>query len=78
MYNKHSHKYTYIFIGIAVNENVINDIRKSIKNKFELSIIEEIDYIIGIKFIKCKNGYIIHQMHNSILENFEINKFNEI
>ena len=32
------------------------------------------DFIIGIKFIKIKYGYIIHQYQylNKILENFEI------
>jgi len=46
-------------ILIADKTKKINKIREEIKNKYELSDIGEIDFIIGIKFIKCNVGYIL-------------------
>ena len=52
---------------------------KSLINKnFEATDVGEVDFIIGIKFVKCKDGYIIHQRKylDEILNKFDINKYN--
>jgi len=59
---------------IAGKENNINKVKLKIKKKFELSDIGSVDFIIGIKFIKCKDGYILHQIQylEKILKKFNI------
>jgi len=67
-------------ILIAGKNKEINKIREEIKSKFELSDIGEIDFIIGIKFVKCNDGYILHQSQyvDKILDEFKIDKYDEI
>jgi len=63
-------------ILIAGKNKEINKIREEIKNKYELSDIGEIDFIIGIKFVKCNDGYTLHQSQyvDKILDEFKIEK----
>ena len=67
-------------IIISGKKNEINYIKTEIKKIFDLSDIGPVDFIIGIKFIKTKYGYIMHQLQylNKILEKFEIGKYNQI
>jgi len=67
-------------ILIAGNRKIINKIKSKIKNKFDLSDLGDVDFIIGIKFIKCKDGYIIHQLSylKEILDRFNIDKYHKI
>jgi hypothetical protein len=48
-------------ILIAGNKAKIDQIKKMIKNKFEIKEIGEINFIIGIKFVKHKGGYFLNQ-----------------
>ena len=67
-------------IIISGKKDEINFVKTEIKKVFDLSDIGPVDFIIGIKFIKIKDGYIIHQLQflNKILEKFEIDKYYEI
>eukprot|EP00833_Pecoramyces_ruminatium_P015598 jgi/Orpsp1_1/1189630/evm.model.d7180000073350.1 len=67
-------------IMIAGKDKVINKFKEEIKNKFELSNIGPIDFIIGIKFVKCDDGYLIHQSQyvDKILDKFNIDKYKEV
>jgi len=64
-------------IIIAGTDSEINKTKSSIKNNFEATDVGEVDFIIGIKFVKCKDGYLIHQKKylNEILNKFDINKY---
>jgi len=55
-------------------------VKFEINNEFKLSDIGPVDYIIGIKFIKLKDGYFIHQLQyiNKILDRFNIDNYREI
>jgi len=48
-------------ILIAGKENEINNVKKSIKEKFNIKDIGDVEFVIGIKFEKVQNGYILHQ-----------------
>jgi len=67
-------------ILISGKKSVIDRIKLEIKDKFNLSDLGMVDFIIGIKFIKCKDGYIMHQIQylNDILDRFDIDKYNAI
>jgi len=67
-------------IIITGKDEEINKTKKSIKDNFEATDVGEVDYIIGIKFVKCKDGYLIHQKKylNDILNKFEINKYKPV
>eukprot|EP00833_Pecoramyces_ruminatium_P000880 jgi/Orpsp1_1/1174912/evm.model.c7180000051932.1 len=60
----------------GTNEEIIKT-KSLIKENFEATDVGEVDFIIGIKFVKCKDGYLIHQRKylNDILNKFEINKY---
>jgi len=62
-----------------INKREIDIVKNEIKKNFEFSDIKPIDYIIGIKFIRCKDGYIMHQLNylNKILDKFNIDKYKE-
>eukprot|EP00833_Pecoramyces_ruminatium_P018359 jgi/Orpsp1_1/1192391/evm.model.d7180000092864.1 len=64
-------------IIIAGTDSEIDKTKSSIKNNFEATDVGEVDFIIGIKFVKCKDGYLIHQKKylNEILNKFDINKY---
>ena len=66
-------------ILIAGRNKTINKIKEDIKSKFELSDVGLVDFIIGIKFIKCNDGYLLHQSQyvDKILNEFNIDKYNE-
>ena len=66
-------------ILIAGRNKTINKIKEDIKSKFELSDVGLVDFIIGIKFIKCNNDYLLHQSQyvDKILNEFNIDKYNE-
>jgi len=66
-------------IIITGNKREIDIVKNEIKKNFEFSDIKPIDYIIGIKFIRCKDGYIMHQLNylNKILDKFNIDKYKE-
>jgi len=61
-------------IIIAGTDNEIKNTIKLIKKEFKIKEIGNVDFIIGIKFQKYKNGYILHQKRyiNDI-----INKYNK-
>ena len=63
-------------ILIAGKENEINNVKKSIKEKFNIKDIGDVEFVIGIKFEKVKNGYILHQSRyvKDILNKYKINK----
>ena len=65
---------------IAGKKRDVEIIKSEIKNQFELSDLGMVDYIIGIKFIKCEDGYFIHQQQylNEILERFNIDKYQQV
>ena len=67
-------------ILISGKKVIIDKIKSVIKNKFNLSDLGTGGFIIGIKFIKCEDGYIMHQIQylSDILKRFEINKYREI
>jgi len=48
-------------ILIAGKSKEINITKKKIKNRFKIKEIGNVDFVIGIKFIKYKNGYILNQ-----------------
>ena len=52
----------YKHILIEEKKKIINKVKLVIYKNFELSDIGNIDFIIGIKFIKCKDGCILHQL----------------
>ena len=56
-------------ISIELNKNLIKDV-------FNIKEVGEVDFVIGIKFIKCKDGYILHQKGyiKELLRKFNINK----
>ena len=64
-------------IIISGTDAEIKKTKKLIKNKFEVTNVGKIDFIIGIKFVKCDDGYFIHQIKylEEILNKFNINKY---
>jgi len=48
-------------ILIIGKKNEILDVKDQIKNIYKIKDIGEVDFVIGIKFEKQKNGYILHQ-----------------
>jgi len=62
-------------ILIAGKENEINNVKKSIKEKFNFKDIRDVEFIIGIKFEKVQNSYILHQ---SRYVKDILNKLNEL
>jgi len=62
-------------ILIAGNKGEIILVKKQIKNKFKIKEISNVDFIIGIKFIKHTNGYFLNQKRYilEIIEKFNIN-----
>ena len=67
-------------ILISSRKRTIDIVKSKIKGKFDLSDLGTVDFIIGIKFIKCEDGYIVHPLSylNDILKRFKIDKYNEI
>jgi len=65
---------------ISGRKRTIDIIKSKIKRKIDLSDLDTVDFIIGIKFIKCKDSYIVHQLSylKDILKRFKIDKYNEI
>ena len=53
----------------------IKKVKESIQNKYKLNDLGQANFIIGIKIVKCNDGYIIHQKRflNEILERFNAN-----
>jgi len=43
------------------NKIKVNKVKKLIKNKFKIKDIGKVNFIIGIKFIRHKNGYFLNQ-----------------
>jgi len=60
-------------ILIAGSKQSIEETKKLIKHRFKIKETGNVDYIIGIKFVKNKNGYFLNQ-HRYINE--LLNKFN--
>jgi len=48
-------------IVLAGNKAKVYQITKMIKNKFKIKEIGEVNFIIGIKFVKHKGGYFLNQ-----------------
>ena len=63
-------------ILIARTDHEIKIVKDSIKRKFNIKDISNVEFVIGIKFNKIENGYILHQIRyiNDILFKYEINK----
>jgi len=61
-------------ILIAGDNSEINKTKKLIKRKFKIKEIGDVDFVIGIKFIKHKNGYFINQISyiKELLKKFEM------
>jgi len=66
-------------ILIAGKEDEIKLTKTLLKENFEATDTGEVNFIIGIKFEKLKDGYLIHQKRylNEIFEKFEIYKYKE-
>jgi len=47
-------------ILIAGTDQDINKVKYSIKEKFNIKDIGDVEFVIGIKFTKTLNGYILH------------------
>jgi len=65
-------------IIVTGTDDEIIKTKSLINENFEATDVGEVDFIIGIKFVKCKDGYIIHQRKylDEILNKFDINKYN--
>jgi len=52
-------------------------IKNELKGKFKITDVGNIDFIIGIKFEKLKDGYLLHQKRylDKILNKFNIDKY---
>jgi len=63
-------------ILIAGTDHEIKIVKDSIKRKFNIKDIGNVEFVVGIKFNKIRNGYILHQIRyiNDILFKYEINK----
>ena len=48
-------------ILIAGNPSEVEKTKVMIKNKLNIKDIGDVDFVIGIKFEKCNDGYILHQ-----------------
>jgi len=66
-------------ILITGTDTEIINTKNLLKENFEVTDVGKVNFIIGIKFEKLKNGYLIHQKRylNEILEKFNINKYRE-
>jgi len=55
----------------------INSVKESIKRKFNIKDIRDVEFVIGIKFNKIKDGYILHQSRyvNDILNKFSTDSY---
>ena len=64
-------------IIVASTSEEVSKTKSLIKENFEATDVGEVDYIMGIKFVKCKDGYFIHQKKylEDILNKSEINKY---
>ena len=62
-------------ILIAGKENEIKIIKEYFKRKYKIKEIGDVDFVIGIKFVKHKNGYFMHQRRYiiEVLEKFNMN-----
>jgi len=62
-------------ILIAGTSNEINIVKESIKQKFNIKDIGDVEFVIGIKFNKIIDGYILHQSRyiNDILNKLSTN-----
>jgi len=58
-------------------ENEILKIKNELKSKFKITDVGNVDFIIGIKFEKLKDGYLLHQKRylDEILSKFNIDKY---
>jgi len=63
-------------ILIAGKENEINNVKESIKERFNIKDIGNVEFVIGIKFEKVQNGYVLHQSRyvKDILNKYKINE----
>ena len=57
-------------------ENEVLQVKEQIKTNFCIKDIGELDFIIGIKFEKCNNDYVMHQLGyiNELLKKFKLEK----
>ena len=62
-------------ILISGTKKIIEKVKLLIKKEFKIKDIGNVDYIIGIKFIKHKNGYFLHQHRyiNELLNKYNMN-----
>ena len=67
-------------ILIAGNNKDIDKVKRSIKRKFNIKDIGNVEFVIGIKFMKTANGYILHQIRyvNEILNKYNINELTPV
>ena len=61
-------------------ENEIKNVKKQINTNFDIKDIGEVDFVIGIKFKKCTDGYIIHQKGyiKELLEKYKISQYTPV
>ena len=62
---------------ISGTSNEINIVKESIKQKFNIKDIGDVEFVIGIKFNTIINGYILHQSRyiNDILNKYSTNSY---
>ena len=67
-------------ILLAGNDKEIFKVKEEIKRSFNIKEIREVDFLIGIKFQKCSDGYIIHQRGyiRDLLNKYNILKYKPI
>ena len=70
-------------LGVYVDDILITGenkeilkVKRLLKDKFDITDTGYVDFIVGIKFVKCKDGYLIHQKRylNDIFKKFNIDK----
>jgi len=61
-------------------ENEIKNVKKQINTNFDIKDIGEVDFVIGIKFKKCTDGYIIHQKGyiKELLDKYKISQYTPV
>jgi len=82
IYKKNSYNKIICLLGIYVEDLLITGenkevlkIKKLLKGKFDITDTGYVDFIVGIKFVKCEDRYLIHQKRylNDIFKKFNIN-----
>jgi len=80
---RNAHNKIICLLGVYVDDILITGenkeilkVKRLLKDKFDITDTGYVDFIVGIKFVKCKDGYLIHQKRylNDIFKKFNIDK----